>query len=71
MLLEAHGCKYHRDARHGGHEIWLCPGRKPLSVPKNPKGEGTLQKILKDSGVRSAQEAVDKDSGAKAKVTPW
>ena len=54
MLLEAHGCKYHRDARHGGHEIWLCPGRKPLSVPKNIKGEGTLQKILKDSGVRDA-----------------
>jgi hypothetical protein len=54
MLLERHGCKYQRDARHGGHEIWLCPGQRPLSVPKNIKGEGTLQKILKDSGVRDA-----------------
>jgi hypothetical protein len=54
MLLEANGCRYQRDARHGGHEIWLCPGRKPLSVPKSIKGEGTLQKILRDSGVRDA-----------------
>jgi hypothetical protein len=40
-LLVDHGCKYLRDARGGGHEIWLCPGRKPISVPKTLKGEGT------------------------------
>jgi predicted RNA binding protein YcfA (HicA-like mRNA interferase family) len=51
-LLVLNGCQYVRDARHGGHEIWRCPGCKfPLSVPKNLKGEGTLQKILKDAGI--------------------
>ncbi len=54
MLLESHGCRYHRDARGGGHEIWLCPGKQPFSVPKNLKGEGTLQKILRDAGIRVA-----------------
>lgn len=51
-LLEDHGCRYIRDARHGGHEIWICPGRRPFSVPKKLKGEGTLQKILKDAGIK-------------------
>jgi len=51
-LLEAHGCRYLRDARHGGHEIWACPGRQLFSVPKKLKGEGTLQKILKDAGIK-------------------
>jgi predicted RNA binding protein YcfA (HicA-like mRNA interferase family) len=51
-LLESRGCQCHRDARHGGHEIWRCPGRKQFSVPKNLKGEGTLQKILKDAGIK-------------------
>lgn len=50
-LLLDHGCHYVRDARHGGHEIWHCPGRHPFSVPKNLKGEGTLRKILKDAGI--------------------
>jgi len=50
-LLVDHGCRYLRDARGGGHEIWMCPGRKPISVPKNLKGEGTLQKILRDAGI--------------------
>jgi hypothetical protein len=36
-LLVDHGCRYLRDARGGGHEIWLCPGRKPISVPKTLK----------------------------------
>jgi len=53
-LLVDHGCKYLRDARGGGHEIWLCPGRKPISVPKTLKGEGTLQKILSDAGIKQA-----------------
>src|ERR1700730_8847424 len=44
-LLVDHGCRYLRDARGGGHEIWLCPGRKPISVPKTLKGEGTLQRV--------------------------
>ncbi len=51
-LLEEHGCRYVREARHGGHEIWHCPGQRPFSVPKNLKGEGTLRKILKDAGIR-------------------
>jgi hypothetical protein len=46
-LLVDHGCRYLRDARGGGHEIWLCPRRKPISVPKTLKGEGTLRKILR------------------------
>lgn len=49
-LPEQHGCRYVRDAPHGGHEI--CPGRRPFSVPKNLKGEGTLMKILRDAGIR-------------------
>lgn len=51
-LLEARGCRYVRDARGGGHEIWHCPGCRPFSVPKTLKGEGTLRKILKDAGIR-------------------
>jgi predicted RNA binding protein YcfA (HicA-like mRNA interferase family) len=51
-LLEQHGSRYVRDARHGGYEIWHCPGRRPFSVPKNLKGEGTLMKILRDAGIR-------------------
>lgn len=51
-LLEEHGCRYVRDARGGGHEIWHCPGRCPFSVPKHLRGEGTLLKILKDAGIR-------------------
>jgi hypothetical protein len=51
-LLVDRGCRYLRDARGGGHEIWLCPGRKPISVPKILKGEGTLQKILRDAGIK-------------------
>jgi predicted RNA binding protein YcfA (HicA-like mRNA interferase family) len=54
-LLEKQGCRYVRDARHGGHEIWHCPGCKPLSVPKNPKGEGTLLSILKAAGISRTQ----------------
>jgi hypothetical protein len=53
-LLVVHGCRYLRDARGGGHEIWLCPGGKPISVPKTIKGEGTLQKILRDAGTKQA-----------------
>jgi predicted RNA binding protein YcfA (HicA-like mRNA interferase family) len=53
-LLVDHGCRYLREARGGGHEIWLCPGRKPISVPKALKGEGTLQKILRDAGIKHA-----------------
>ena len=60
-LLEAHGCKYVRDARHGGHELWMGPNG-PFSVPKNPKGEGTLQKILKDLGVRDALRAKQREA---------
>ena len=51
-LLVDHGCRYMRDARDGAHELWICPGRQPFSVPKKLKGEGTLQKILRDSGLR-------------------
>jgi predicted RNA binding protein YcfA (HicA-like mRNA interferase family) len=50
-LLEEHGCRYIRGARHGGHEIWHCPGGRVLSVPKNLKGEGTLLNILKGAGI--------------------
>jgi hypothetical protein len=50
-LLVQHGCRYLRDARHGGHEIWRCRGGQPFSVPKTLKGEGTLRKILKDAGI--------------------
>jgi predicted RNA binding protein YcfA (HicA-like mRNA interferase family) len=52
--LEDIGCRYVRDARHGGHEIWHCPDCKPLSVPKTLKGEGTLQSILKAAGITTA-----------------
>ena len=41
-LLEEYDCRYVRYPRHGGHEIWRCPGKRPLSVPKNLKGERTL-----------------------------
>ncbi len=50
-LLEEHGCRYVRDARHGGHEIWNCPGGTVLSVPKSLKGEGTLRNILRAAGI--------------------
>jgi hypothetical protein len=33
-LRSSNGCRYLRDAPGGDHEIWLCPGRKPISVPK-------------------------------------
>lgn len=53
QLLEANGCEYRRDARRGGHEIWVSPRNpKPFSVPKNLKGEGTLQSILKAAGLK-------------------
>ena len=50
-LLERHGCRFHRHARHGGHEIWRCPNGSQFSIPKNLKGEGTLLKILRDAGI--------------------
>jgi hypothetical protein len=62
-LLVEHGCKYLRDARHGGHELWVCPGSQSFSVPKKLKGEGTLQNILKASGVRD-RSASDQASQA-------
>jgi len=61
-LLEAHGCKYVREARHGGHELWICPGSQPFSVPKNLKGEGTLRNILKVSGVRDREAAAKRQN---------
>lgn len=63
-LLEAHGCAYVRDARHGGHEIWRCPGRKQFSVPKKLKGEGTLQTIIKEAGLKSGEDAGEETSPA-------
>ncbi len=52
-LLGKHHCRYIRDARRGGHEWWYSPiTKRHFSVPKNLKGEGTLKKILKDSGVK-------------------
>jgi predicted RNA binding protein YcfA (HicA-like mRNA interferase family) len=55
-LLEQHGCRYVRDARHGGHEIWHCSGGKVLSVPKSLKGEGTLLNILKAAGITQPKD---------------
>jgi hypothetical protein len=52
-LLIQNGCRYLRDAAGGGHELWLCrKSIRPFSVPKRLKGEGTLQKILKDAGLK-------------------
>ena len=52
-LLADNGCYYLRDAKRGGHEYWFSPITKlKFSVPKRLKGEGTLQKILKASGLQ-------------------
>lgn len=50
-LLRRHGCKFVRQGK-GSHEIWHSPltGRH-FVVPRRIKGEGTLQEILKRSGV--------------------
>ncbi|MGH7099623.1 MAG: type II toxin-antitoxin system HicA family toxin [Stellaceae bacterium] len=55
-LLEEHGCRSVRNARHGGHEIWHCPGGKVLSVPQNLRGEGTLLNILKAAGITRTKD---------------
>jgi hypothetical protein len=52
--LEEQGCRKLRDARHGGHELWVCPNcPTPISVPKKLKGEGTLLAIMKAAGIDS------------------
>jgi hypothetical protein len=37
--------------------MWLCPGREPISVPKTLKAEGTLQKVLRDAGIKQTRIA--------------
>ncbi len=55
-LLRKHDCYYDRDAHGGGHEWWYSPiTDRHFSVPKRLKGEGTLQRILKDSGLKADQ----------------
>ncbi len=55
-LLKKHDCYYDRDAGGGGHEWWYSPiTKRHFSVPKTLKGEGTLHRILKDSGIKGKQ----------------
>jgi hypothetical protein len=53
-LLVDHGCRYLRDARGGGHEIWMCPGRKPIGALKTLKGERDSPENLEDAGIKQA-----------------
>jgi predicted RNA binding protein YcfA (HicA-like mRNA interferase family) len=50
-LLGEHGWVFKRHGK-GDHEIWVKPGQYPITVPRNLKGEGTLQAILKKAGIR-------------------
>lgn len=50
-LLRQHGCVLRREGRK--HEVWHSPiTNQSFTVPRKLKGEGTLQKILKESGVK-------------------
>ncbi|MGH6793034.1 MAG: type II toxin-antitoxin system HicA family toxin [Methyloceanibacter sp.] len=50
-LLHQHGCHLTRQGKK--HEYWWSPiTRRHFSVPRKLKGEGTLQRILIESGVR-------------------
>jgi len=41
----------------GDHEIWFSPiTRRRLTVPRKLKGEGTLQRILRDSGLKGERD---------------
>jgi predicted RNA binding protein YcfA (HicA-like mRNA interferase family) len=51
-LFRKNGIKFVRSAK-GDHEIWFSPiTRRELTVPRKLKGQGTLQRILKDSGLK-------------------
>ena len=56
VLFRKNGIEFVRAAK-GDHEIWFSPitGRK-LTVPRNLKGEGTLQRILRDSGLKGGHD---------------
>jgi predicted RNA binding protein YcfA (HicA-like mRNA interferase family) len=55
-LFRKNGIEFVRSAK-GDHEIWFSPitGRK-LTVPRNLKGEGTLQRLLRDSGLKPGRD---------------
>jgi predicted RNA binding protein YcfA (HicA-like mRNA interferase family) len=55
-LFRKNGIEFVRAAK-GDHEIWFSPiTRRRLTVPRNLKGEGTLQRILRDSGLKGDRD---------------
>jgi predicted RNA binding protein YcfA (HicA-like mRNA interferase family) len=55
-LFRKNGILFVRPAK-GDHEIWFSPiTRRRLTVPRNLKGEGTLQRILRDSGLKGERD---------------
>ena len=55
-LFRKNGIEFVRAAR-GDHEIWFSPiMRRRLTVPRKLKGEGTLQRILRDSGLKGGPD---------------
>jgi predicted RNA binding protein YcfA (HicA-like mRNA interferase family) len=55
-LFRKNGIEFVREAK-GDHEIWYSPiTRRRLTVPRNLKGEGTLQRILRDSGLKAERD---------------
>jgi predicted RNA binding protein YcfA (HicA-like mRNA interferase family) len=55
-LFRKNGIEFVRVAK-GDHEIWFSPiTRRRLTVPRKLKGEGTLQRILRDSGLKGGRD---------------
>lgn len=51
-LFRNNGIEFVRSAK-GDHEIWFSPiTRRKLTVPRKLKGEGTLQRVPQDSGLK-------------------
>ena len=58
-LFRKNGIEFVRAAK-GDHEIWFSPiTRRKLTVPRKLKGEGTLQRILRDSGLKDERDRDD------------
>ena len=55
-LFRENGIEFVRAAK-GDHEIWFSPiTRRRLTVPRKLTGEGTLQRILRDSGLKRGRD---------------
>jgi predicted RNA binding protein YcfA (HicA-like mRNA interferase family) len=53
-LLSANGCTYLREGK-GSHEVWYSPiSRQNVIVPRTTKSRHTVNKILKQAGLKKA-----------------